>query len=233
MALKHDHARYEMIAHTHIYQHILEKFLLPEKTPRKEKYTHKTNYVLAVSGAAASGKTTFCKGMVEYLKKKGQSAVHVPLDGYLLDRETRNKKKLSGYDPKSSDIPRMIDDMKTLIYEGKSINLPIYDHKSGNHRLSRRIEPAEVIILDGIMSLQFEIRERFPNLNIFFTSDDIVIRSLRIMVDMEERGYSVIQALANSDEEFVFYNKWIYPQITFAHIKIWVGEQRELRLELN
>jgi phosphoribulokinase len=180
------------------------------------------------SGAAASGKTMFCKGMVEYLKKKGLSAVHVPLDGYLIDRETRNKQNLSGYDPKASDLSRMIDHMKTLIYAGKSIDLPIYDHKSGNHRLSRRIEPAGVIILDRIMSLQFEIRERFPNLNIFFTSKDIVIRGLRLLVDMEERGYSVFQALAHSDEEFVFYNKWIYPQITFAHLKIWVGEQREL-----
>ena len=217
-----------MITHTHIYRHILENFLLPEKTPRKEKYAHGTNYVLAVSGAAASGKTTFCKGMVEYLKNEGIGAVHVPLDGYLLDRETRNNENLSGYDPKSSDIPRMIDDMKTLIYDGKAIDLPIYDHKSGNHRLSRRIEPTETIILDGIMSLQFEMRERFPNLNIYFTSKDIVIRCLRLMVDMEERGYSLIQALAHSDEEFVFYNKWIYPQIAFAHLKIQVGEQREL-----
>ena len=219
-----------MITHTNIYRHILENFLSPEKTPRKEKYAKGTNYVLAVSGAAASGKTTFCKGMVEYLRKQGLSAVHVPLDGYLLDRETRNKQKLSGYDPKSSDIPRMIDHMKTLIYAGKSIDVPIYDHKSGNHRLSRRIQPVEIIILDGIMSLQFEMRERFPNLNIFFASEDIVIRGLRLLVDLDERGYSVFQALAHSDEEFIFYNKWIYPQITFAHLKIWVGEQRELNL---
>ena len=219
-----------MVTHTHIYQHILENFLSPEKTPRKEKYANQTNYVLAVSGAAASGKTTFCKGLVEYLIKESLSAVHVPLDGYLLDRETRNKQNLSGYDPKASDLPGMIDDMKTLIYDGQPIDLPIYDHKSGNHRLSRRIKPAEVIILDGIMSLQFEMRERFPNLNIFFTSEDLVIRGLRLLVDMKERGYSVFQALAHSDEEFVFYNKWIYPQITFAHLKIWVGEQRELKI---
>ncbi len=219
-----------MITQTHIYRHILEKYLSPKKTPRRVEYAKGTNFVLAVSGAAASGKTTFCKGMVDYLRNQDLNAVHVPLDGYLLDRETRNKQKLSGYDPKSSDIPRMIDHMKTLIYAGKSIDLPIYDHKKGNHRLSRCIEPAEVIILDGIMSLQFEMRERFPNLNIFFASKDIVIRGLRLLVDMKERGYSVFQALAHSDEEFVYYNKWIHPQITFAHLKIWVGEQRELKL---
>ena len=213
-----------------IYEYILEKFLTPDKTPRKAQYSPKTDFVLAVSGAAASGKTSFCQGMVAYLTGKDISAVHVPLDGYLLDREARKSRNLSGYDPQSSDLPMMVDQMKTLILEGRSIHLPIYDHKNGNHQQPRRIEPARVVILDGIMSLHHEVRERFPNLNIFFTSDDIVIRGLRLKEDMEERGYSVFQALIHSDEEFVSYNKWIYPQITFAHLKIWVDKKRELSI---
>ncbi len=213
-----------------IYQTILEEFLRPDKTPRKAQYAPGTDFVLAVSGAAASGKTSFCQGLVEYLAEQHISAVHVPLDGYLFDRETRTRRNLSGYDPQSSDLPGMVDQMKDFIYEGRSINLPIYDHKNGNHQRSRRIEPARVVMLDGIMSLQHEMRERFPNLNIFFTSDDIVIRGLRLKVDMEERGYSVFQALVHSDEEFASYNKWIYPQITFAHLKIWVGKARELSI---
>ena len=124
----------------------------------------------------------------------------------------------------------MIDDMKMFIYGGHSIDLPIYNHKNGNHESPRCIEPARVVILDGIMSLQYELRERFTNLNIFFVSDDIVIRGLRLLVDMEERGYSVFEALAHSDEEFSHYNKWVHPQITFAHIEIWVGKNRELSI---
>jgi len=220
----------KVIATTQLYQYILEKFLTPQITPPKASYADGTNFVLAVSGAAASGKTTFCRGMVDYLTNRNLSTVHVPLDGYLLDRETRNTRKLSGYDPQSSDLPRIIDQMKTLIYAGKPVDIPIYDHRTGNHKSSRCITPAQVVILDGIMSLQYEMRERFSNLNIFFTSDDITIRGLRLLVDMDERGYSVFQALAHSDEEFVYYNKWIYPQITFAHLKIWVGEQRELHI---
>jgi uridine kinase len=215
----------------HIYEYILEKFLTPDKTPRKAQYSSETDFVLAVSGAAASGKTSFCQGMVDYLTGQDISAVHVPLDGYLLDREVRKSRDLSGYDPRSSDLPMMVDQMKTFIFKGRSIYLPIYDHKNGDHQQPRCIEPARVVILDGIMSLHHEVRERFPNLNIFFTSDDIVIRGLRLKVDMEERGYSVFQALIHSDEEFVSYNKWIYPQITFAHLKIWVDKKRELSVE--
>jgi uridine kinase len=213
-----------------IYRHIYENFLISDRTPRKKQYAHGTDFVLAVSGGAAIGKTTFCHGMMDYLKTRGLSAVHVPLDGYLLDRKTRNDKQLSGFDPQSSDLPRMIDHMRALICKGEEIELPTYDHHRGIHRKPTRIEPARVIILDGIMSLQYEMRERFPNLNIFFTSEDVVIRGLRLLVDMKERGYSVFQALEHSDEEFISYNKWVYPQIIFSHIKIWVGKKRELSI---
>ncbi len=225
-----DYCKGKVKLHTHIHKYMLDNFLTPDKTPRKVRYASGTDFVLAVSGAAASGKTTFCRGMVDFLAGQNISAVHVPLDGYLRGRDSRNREKLSGYDPQSSDLPKMIDQMKTLMFKGKSIDLPIYDHETGNHKLSRPIAPARVVILDGIMSLQYEMRERFPNLNIFFISDDIIIRGLRLLVDMEERGYSVYQALQHSDEEFLFYNKWIYPQITFSHVKIWVGKQRELSI---
>ena len=220
-----------MITHTLVYEQILNNYLSPKKTQRKPKYASGINYVLAVSGAAASGKTTSSKGMVEFLHAKGISAVHVPLDGYLLDRQARKERNLSGYDPRSSNIALMITHMKALVFDGKPIDLPIYDHKSGGHEAPRILEPAEVIIFDGIMSLQTEIRQLFPNLHIFFTSDDIIIRGLRLKVDMAERGYSVFQALVHSDEEFSAYNKWIRPQLKYAHIIILVGEQWELSIQ--
>ena len=215
----------------HIYRHIFEHFLVPEKTPPLARYAPGTAFVLAVSGAAASGKTMFCHQMVDFLADRGVSAVHVPLDGYLLDRKIRDRRGFSGYDPQSSDMPKMIAQMKTLIHEGKPIDLPVYNHQTGTHDPPQRIQHARVILLDGIMSMQYEIRERFPNLNIFFTSEDIVIRGLRLLVDMQERGYTVFQALAHSDEEFISYNKWIYPQIIFADLKIWVDKDRELAIQ--
>jgi phosphoribulokinase len=215
---------------THIYRHIFEHFLTPEKAPPLARYAPETVFVLAVSGAAASGKTMFCRNMVDFLADRGVSAVHVPLDGYLLDRKIRDRRGLSGYDPQSSDMTQMIAQMKNLIYEGKPIDLPVYNHQTGTHDSPRRIQHAKAILLDGIMSMQSEIRKRFPNLSIFFTSEDIVIRGLRLLVDMQERGYTVFQALEHSDEEFIFYNKWISPQIEFADIKIWVDKNRELSI---
>ena len=67
----------------YIYQYIFENYLTLEKTPRKVQYAPGIDFVLAVSGAAASGKTTFCQGMIKYLAQQEMGVVHVPLDGYL------------------------------------------------------------------------------------------------------------------------------------------------------
>jgi phosphoribulokinase len=216
--------------HVQIFRQLVEVYLTAEQSPRRDLYAPGTAQVIAVSGAAASGKTTFCRQLVDYLMAQGVSAVHVPLDGYLLDREARFRRGLSGYDPQASDMPHMVDQMKRLIFHGKAIDLPVYNHLSGTHDPPRRIQSARVVLLDGILSMHHEIRERFPNLKLFFTSEEIVIRGLRLLVDMQERGYTVFQALANSDAEFANYKRWIYPQIGFADLTIHVSKDRKLSI---
>ena len=162
---------------------------------KKEKYALIIDFVFAVSGAAASGKTAFCKNLERYLNDRQINTVHIPLDGFLLDRKTRRGRKLSGYNPESTDMPFLIETMKKLIYDGREINLPLYDHNTGKHSGFKLIGPGQVIILDGITSLHYEIRERFTNFNIFLYSDDLVMRGLRLLGDMEERGYSVFETL--------------------------------------
>ena len=216
-----------------INRHILNECIKSNaagKIRRKKEYSQKVDFVFAVSGAAALGKTTFCKNLAVFLNDNGVKTEHLPLDGFMLDRPTRQKRNLSGYDPQSTDILLLTNTMKELIYNGKEVELPLYDHQTGNHAGFKPISPCRVIILDGIMSLHYEIRQIFTNFNIFFYADDLVMRGLRLLVDLNERGYSVFQALAHSDEEFVSYNKWIYHQISFANLLISVGRERELSI---
>ncbi len=216
-----------------INKHILYECIkgnAAERIRRRKEYARKVEFVFGVSGAAALGKTTFCKSLAEYLNDNGVKTEHLPLDGFMLDRTTRQEMKLSGYNPQSTDIPLLINTMKELIYNGREVKLPLYDHQTGKHNGFKPITPCQVIILDGIMSLHYEIREIFTNFNIFFYADDLVMRGLRLLVDLNERGYSVFEALAHSDEEFASFNKWIYHQISFANLRISVGRERELSI---
>ena len=222
-----------MANHSEINKHILSEYIQgssAKKIKRRKEYAQKVDFVFGVSGAAALGKTTFCKSLTGFLNDSGVKTEHIPLDGFMLDRPTRQKRDLSGYDPQSTDIPLLINTMKELIHNGKQVKLPLYDHQTGNHDGFKPISPCRVIILDGIMSLHYEIREIFTNFNIFFYADDLVMRGLRLLVDLNERGYSVFEALAHSDEEFASYNKWIYHQISFANLHITVGRERDLSI---
>ena len=219
--------------HSEIYRHILHQCIDKNangRIKRRKEYFPEIDFVFAVSGAAALGKTTFCKNLAKFLNDNGIKTKHLPLDGFMLDRKTRRDRNLSGYDPQSTNIPLLIETMKALLYDGRKIELPLYDHKTGNHSGFKPISPCRVIILDGIMSLHYEIRELFTNFNIFFYADDLVMRGLRLLVDLKERSYSVFEALAHSDEEFASYNKWIYHQISFANIRISVGPERDLSI---
>jgi phosphoribulokinase len=219
-----------MVHNSEINRHILQECINKNVVRRKKEYSSEINFVFAVSGAAALGKTTFCINLERFLNDNGVKTKHIPLDGFMLDRKTRQDRRLSGYNPQSTDMPLLIKTMKELIYNGREVKLPIYDHKTGEHNDFKPILPCRVIILDGIMSLHYEIREIFTNFNIFFYADDLVMRGLRLLVDLDERGYSVFEALAHSDEEFASYNKWIYHQISFANLRISVGRERDLSI---
>ena len=167
-----------------INRHILQKCIKRNLVNKKKEYAPEINFVFAVSGAAALGKSAFCKNLARYLNDLWINTVHIPLDGFLLDRKTRQDRKLSGYNPESTAMPLLIETMKKLIYDGREINLPLYDHNTGKHSGFKLIGPGQVIILDGIMSLHYEIRERFTNFNIFLYSDDLVMRGLRLLANL-------------------------------------------------
>jgi uridine kinase len=115
-----------------INRYILQKCIKRNLVNKKKEYAPEINFVFAVSGAAALGKTAFCKNLERYLNDLWINTVHIPLDGFLLDRKTRRHRKLSGYNPESTDMPFLIETMKKLIYDGREINLPLYDHNTGS-----------------------------------------------------------------------------------------------------
>ena len=196
--------------------------------PKNPNYYPDIMAVVAVSGAAALGKTSLCKNLKAEFELADLSANHIQLDGYLRGRKERVAEGISGYDPRSTRLGPLLEDLQNLIFNGKSIAAPTYDHEIGDSGKTEDIGPKKVLILDGIMSLHYEIRQQFTNLNLFLYAEDLTMRGLRLKVDMEERDYTVFQALHHSDSESRAYDRWIHHQIEFADIKLEVGDDWEI-----
>ena len=148
-------------------------------------------FIIGVAGGSSSGKTTISERLVELTGPEHVSLIE--LDSYYLDRsdEPPEERRALNYDhPDAFDWPLLNDHLAALA-NGASVPVPIYDYALDNRSGQVRIvEPARIIVVDGILVLwDRALRDRF-DLKIFVdTAADVrLIRRLRR--DIAERGRS-------------------------------------------
>jgi len=146
-------------------------------------------FIIGVAGGSSSGKTTISERLVELTGPEHVSLIE--LDSYYLDRsdEPPEERRFLNYDhPDAFDWPLLNEHLAALA-AGASAPVPIYDYALDNRSGRVRIvEPAKIIVVDGILVLwDRDLRERF-DLKIFVdTAADVrLIRRLRR--DIAERG---------------------------------------------
>ncbi|MCI6155259.1 MAG: uridine kinase [Bacilli bacterium] len=145
--------------------------------------------IIAVAGGSASGKTTVVNEIKEALE--GEDIIIIKHDDYYKDQShlSLEERKKTNYDhPSSLENDLLIEHLNSLI-DGKAINKPIYDFviqsRSDKYDL---IEPAKVIILDGILVLEDERIRSLSDIKIFVECDEDIRLIRRIRRDMIERG---------------------------------------------
>ena len=146
-------------------------------------------FIIGVAGGSSSGKTTISERLVELTGPEHVSLIE--LDSYYLDRsdEPPEERRVLNYDhPDAFDWPLLNEHLAALA-AGASAPVPIYDYALDNRSGRVRIvEPAKIIVVDGILVLwDRDLCERF-DLKIFVdTAADVrLIRRLRR--DIAERG---------------------------------------------
>ena len=146
-------------------------------------------FIIGVAGGSSSGKTTISERLVELTGPEHVSLIE--LDSYYLDRsdEPPEERRVLNYDhPDAFDWPLLNRHLAALA-GGTSVPVPIYDYALDNRSGQVRIvEPARIIVVDGILVLwDRDLRDLF-DLKIFVdTAADVrLIRRLRR--DIAERG---------------------------------------------
>lgn len=148
--------------------------------------------IIGISGGSGSGKTTFVNRVCQQCSDVPALVLH--LDHYYHDLSHLPPEER---DRKNFDHPDSIDSslLKTQLTElaaGRAIERPTYDFATHTRTgTTVRLEPAPVIILDGIFSLYWtEIREMLT-LSVFVDVDDDVRFIRRLRRDINERGRTV------------------------------------------
>ena len=151
----------------------------------------KKPFVIGVAGGSGSGKSTLVKNIIDTL---GGGVAILRQDDYYkpMTHLTAEERARVNYDrPDAFDTGLLVFHLDKLI-SGVSIEAPIYDYETHERANEvRRVSPAPVIILDGILILENrELRERL-DLKVFVDTDADVRILRRIVRDVSGRGRSV------------------------------------------
>ena len=152
--------------------------------------------ILGIAGGTGSGKTLVAKSIAQALG--GRIAI-LGLDSYYLDRRDlpfEEREKINYDHPDAFDCGLLTSHIEALA-AGDAVDVPVYDY--ANHiraDTTERMEPAPVIMVEGILVLAMAaLRERL-NVKIFVDTDADVRFIRRLSRDIRERGRSVESVIA-------------------------------------
>ena len=145
--------------------------------------------VVGIAGGTGSGKTTVAKTIAAALPEGGGAMIE--FDAYYRDRPEMSfeERAVLNFDhPESLEIELLVEHLRAL-RSGEGVDVPIYDFKTHRRRAeSRRVEPARVVLVEGILVfVDPRVRERM-DMKIFVDTDADIRVFRRIRRDMEQRG---------------------------------------------
>ena len=146
--------------------------------------------IIGIAGGTASGKTTIAKRLYEETNKIG-SVVLIRIDDYYYGKINVPKTEdgRPNFDhPDAYDVDLIIEHLNSLINH-QSIEKPTYDFvESKRTNITEHIEPAEVIIVEGIMVFAIEKLRKYFDIKIFVDTPDDIRFIRRLERDTVERG---------------------------------------------
>lgn len=151
-------------------------------------------YVIGIAGPSAGGKTTVTSEIIKSLTPK-YSYVVIGHDNYYKDQSdlSMEERVKANYDhPNSFDTPMLIEHIKDLLNQ-KSIDQPVYNYAEHTRDLNKvvKVEPTDLIIVEGILALENDELNELFNLKIYVDTDadECIIR--RIRRDTVSRGRTI------------------------------------------
>jgi len=190
--------------------------------------------IIGVTGGSASGKTSVAHAILDFFED--EKIAMIEHDSYYKDQSnlTFEERTKTNYDhPLAFETDLLIAQLKELT-AGRAIDIPSYDY--AHHTRSdktRRQEPVDVIIVEGILVLENEKLRDLMDIKVFVDTDDDVRIIRRIRRDIEERGRtldSVIDQYLNAVKPM--YHQFIEPTKRYADVIIPEGVSNTVGVDI-
>ena len=188
--------------------------------------------LVLLAGPSSSGKTTSCKRLSIQLAVNGLKPLQISLDDYFMDRDKTPKDENGEFDFESIYALNLdlLNEQFNALFRGEEVELPKYDFPSGKSVKSGKklkLEPNNVLVVEGIHALNPELTAHVPEEQIFRvyasalttilldnhnyipTTDNRLLR--RIIRDYKYRGVSAQETIRRWPSVRAGENRWIFP----------------------
>ena len=146
-------------------------------------------FLIGVAGGTCAGKTVICERLAALAGNDHVALIR--LDSYQIDRSHQSweERTTANYDHPDAYDWDLLNDHLAILTAGEAVPAPTYDFTVHNRsEIVRWVEPAPVIVVEGILVLHDPtLRERF-DLKVYIDSDPDLRFIRRLQRDVAERG---------------------------------------------
>jgi len=174
--------------------------------------------MIAVGGDSGTGKTTLCRGLDAIFGSKRIETISLD-DYHSLDRAQRKAVGLTALNPRANNFAAMEEDLWAL-REGRAIEKPIYDHAEGTFTGPERVEPKEIVIVQGLFPLYTRALRSLFDVTVWLDPEPEIKAVWKIQRDTLQRGYPRSEVLSELETRGPDIEKYIAPQAKSADLTV-------------
>ena len=190
--------------------------------------------VIGIAGGSGSGKTTVVRAITQQLSGR---VVVIPQDSYYKDSShlpMEERQKINFDHPDAIDWKLLCQQIREL-KQGHTVEQPVYSYITCSRSTTETVtvEPADVIIVEGILIFTHkELRDQM-NIKVFVDADDDD-RLMRILVrDIAERGRTIETAIDHYTETVKpMHLQFIEPSKRYADIIVPQGGHNRVTIDV-
>jgi len=190
--------------------------------------------VLGIAGGSGAGKSTVVRRVIERMPEIPVRLLHH--DAYYRDHPDlplEERARINYDHPDSLETSLLVAHVQSLI-AGEPVEVPEYDFSE--HRRTgrtRRVEPAPVIIVDGILVLAEPELRRLMDIRVFVETDADMRFIRRLLRDTTERSRTVDSVVEQYRETVrPMHLEYVEPSRRHAHVILPHGGENEVAIRM-
>ena len=190
--------------------------------------------IVGIAGGTGSGKTTVVKEIVKMLPRERVAVI--PQDSYYYDSSHipfEERQKINFDHPSSIEFSLLTKHVE-MLRSGQCIEQPTYSYLTCSRQPETiHVEPADVIIIEGILILTDEKLRNMMDLKIFVDADSDDRLARVIIRDMAERGRTAEAVLKRYAETLKpMHEQFIEPTKRYADLIVPQGGQNKVAIKI-